>query len=338
MRFLLKKKWNIAYSINDQGSGPLAERILELRGFTGSGIQDDFFEPELRVFHDPYLLDDMERVAEVVIDAVSEDLKVLIFGDYDADGITATAILCHYLRSIGADVSYMIPERLTEGYGLSDDSIERIIAEYPGILITVDNGIASADEVGRLMQAGIKVIVTDHHECKDVLPPAVAVIDPKRKDSTYPFRDLAGAGVALKLVQAISGELGDPDAWQRYTDICTLGTVADMVSLTDENRMIVYHGLKKLNNGGNPGNAALRRTAAFKDCDKITSSTLGFLGAPRINAAGRVGDSSRAVQLLMETDAALCDELAAELSNDNLKRQEIETEIFAEARKMIDEK
>ena len=337
MRFLLRKKWNIAFKIGSEDNSSLFEKIIGIRGFKGETAADDSLVPELRIEHDPFLFSDMEEAAKIIAEAVASGDRILVFGDYDADGVTATAIVCHYLKSAGAEVSYLIPERLTEGYGLSDESIVRIVAAKPDVVITVDNGISSVDEIRSLAEKGIKVIVTDHHECKDILPPACAVIDPKRPGSRYPFRELAGAGVALKLIQALPLHTGKTDEWIRYIDICALGTVADMVSLTDENRMIVYHGLKKINSEGNPGITALIRASMLRDTDNITAATLGFAVAPRINAAGRIGDSSRAVELLLEEDISICEKLADVLCADNIKRQEIETAIFDEAKKMIDE-
>ncbi len=234
MKFLLRKRWNVANRLDADDSLDLVKSILTLRGFNNDLSSDDFLEPDLKIYHDPFLLNDMDKAVSEILKVIRDNGKMIVFGDYDADGITATAILCHYLRSTGADVGYMIPERLTEGYGLSLDSIDRICEIMPDLVITVDNGIASADEVRILKERHIKVIITDHHECKEILPDALAVIDPKRVDNIYPFKDLAGAGIALKLVQALSMTSRAPDSWRRYLDVCTLGTVADMVSLTDE--------------------------------------------------------------------------------------------------------
>lgn len=338
MKFLLRKRWNVANRLDADERLDLVKNILTLRGFNNDLSSDDFLEPGLKIYHDPFLLNDMDKAVSEILKVIRDNGKMIVFGDYDADGITATAILCHYLRSTGADVGYMIPERLTEGYGLSLDSIDRICEIMPDLVITVDNGIASADEVRILKERHIKVIITDHHECKEILPDALAVIDPKRVDNIYPFKDLAGAGIALKLVQALSVTSGAPDSWRRYLDVCTLGTVADMVSLTDENRMIVYHGLKIINMGGNEGIRALLKVSTGKNSDKITSATLGYTIAPRINAAGRVGDSTKAVELLMESDPLICEEISICLAADNTKRQEIETSIFDQARRIIDER
>ncbi len=295
----------------------------------------DFKNPAEEILHDPFLLNDMDKAVDLIEIALRDEKNILIFGDYDADGVSATAIVYAYLQDRGARVSFLIPERLTHGYGISFAGIDSITDRKPDLLITVDNGISAIDEIAFLNDKGIDVIVTDHHECKDLLPPAKAVINPKRSDSTYPFRDLAGAGVALKLVQALSSRSKDPQAWKKFTDICTLGTVADMVALLDENRSLVFHGLKKINEGKNPGLRALADVSGINREDRIKSMTLAFALAPKINAAGRVGDSSKAVHLLLEKDPYKCLDIARELLDDNQLRQDIEADIFQEAKEML---
>ncbi|MHB1453220.1 MAG: single-stranded-DNA-specific exonuclease RecJ [Saccharofermentanales bacterium] len=336
MNFLLKKKWNIAGRIEvGEGSGAtLLDNILQIRGISSKQDREDFLHPELKVIHDPFLLHDMETACRLIQSAVADKKKILIFGDYDVDGVTSTSILLMFLRRVGAEVSFLIPDRLTEGYGLSPESNARIIATAPALVITVDNGISAIDEIAALNNAGIVVVVTDHHECKEVLPPAAAIIDPKRPDSAYPFSGLAGVGVALKLIQALSVTFDIPDAWIDYIGICALGTVGDMVPVFGENRAIIHQGLIQINDSPHSGIMVLFNKASASP-GPVNAGALGYLVAPRINAAGRMGDSTRAVYLLTEDDDERRDRIADELLAENTRRQEVELSIFEEAKEMI---
>ncbi|MHB8963009.1 MAG: single-stranded-DNA-specific exonuclease RecJ [Saccharofermentanales bacterium] len=334
MNLLLKKKWSIADRIGEDSKTPLIDAVLHSRGITTPEEKYDFLHPELKIFHDPFLLDDMGKACGLIRSAVENQKKILIFGDYDVDGVTSSSILLMFLQSIGAQASFLIPDRLTEGYGLSAESTTRIIAAGPDLVITVDNGIAAIDEIAYLNGMGIDVVVTDHHECKDVLPPAAAVINPKRPGSAYPFSGLAGVGVALKLIQALSAIFGRPDAWREYVGICALGTVGDMVPVYGENRAIIYQGLIQINSSSRGGIMALYNKSAATT-GPVNAGALGYIVAPRINAAGRMGDSTRAVHLLIEEDEELRGRIADELLAENIRRQAVETAIFEEAREMI---
>lgn len=335
MNLLLKKKWNIAgrIEIGEDSGSTLLDNILQIRGISSQQEKDDFLHPGLKVIHDPFLLSDMETACRLIQSAVEDKKKILIFGDYDVDGVTSTSILLMFLRSIGAEVSFLIPDRLAEGYGLSPESNARIIAAAPALVITVDNGISAIDEIAALNNAGIDVLVTDHHECKEVLPPAAAIINPKRPGSVYPFSGLAGVGVALKLIQALSVTFDKPGAWSEYIGICALGTIGDMVPVSGENRAIIHQGLIQINSSPRSGIMVLYNKAAA--AGPVNAGTLGYLVAPRINAAGRMGDSKRAVYLLTEEDDVQRDRIADDLLAENIRRQEVELSIFEEAREMI---
>ncbi len=334
MNLLIGKKWNITGRLQESDETDLLDKLLEMRGIRTPEAQDAFLRPERKIVHDPFLLDGMDTACGMIRTALDRQQRILIFGDFDVDGVTSTSILLLFLRSLGARVSFLIPDRLTEGYGLSAESTARIAAEEPDLVITVDNGISAVEEIGTLKSLGIGIIVTDHHECPEVLPDADAVIDPKIPGSAYPFSGLSGAGVALKLVQALSHLSGRRDAWTDYMGICALGTIGDMVPVCDENRSIVYHGLIQINASADGGIRSLYRKASAAP-GQINAGTLGYVVAPRINAAGRMGDSTRAVHLLTEEDNGLRDRIADELLAENVRRQEIETAVYEEAREMI---
>lgn len=260
---LLEKKWRLPETPDigdmagaDESAPSLLVRLLESRGID----PESFFSGKALEWHDPFLMNDMQPAVERISRAVGNNEKILICGDYDADGVTATSVLMIFFRKIGADVDYVIPNRLSEGYGISDGLLDRIREKKADLLVTVDCGVANAEAVEQLIAEGMDVIVTDHHEVKDELPPALAVIDCKRPDNTYPFVHLCGAGVALKLVAALSPNFPDKvgnDEWRDYLDIVTIGTIADVVSLTGENRTIVKEGLLALSTTKRPGLRAL---------------------------------------------------------------------------------
>ena len=332
---------------------PLAERVLLARGFSTSEARAAFLSDSMTVFHDPFLLPDMESACDGILSAVRDGRKILIYGDYDADGITATSILYLYLKRLGARADYLIPDRVAEGYGISENLFDDIFSRSPDLLVTVDCGIANIDEIDRLVRHGIDVIVTDHHEVKDTLPDALAVVSAKRTDSLYPFPHLCGAGVALKLVHALcetqAGSVGADDkasgrraagfgageSWKDYLDLAAIGTIADVVSLQDENRSIVRLGLDMIQNSKRPGIRALAELIMRKD-EPLTSSSISYQMVPKINAAGRMGDASRAVELMICEDPAKAEELARELIEENVRRQDVEASMFEEAVRQVD--
>ncbi len=335
MQLLIKNKWNIQNRIEGDENLSLLDLILQSKGIINENEKEYFIKPELGVVNDPFLFRDMKIACGLILQNINEKKKIVIFGDYDVDGITSTATLYLFLTTIGADVHYIIPDRITDGYGLTENGIRKIIDTNADLIITVDCGITSENEVESLLQKDIKVIITDHHECKQSLPKACAILNPKRSDSLYPFRNLAGVGVALKLIQGICLTMGLGNKWSSYLDLVALGTVSDLVPLTDENRMFVIHGLNLMNKSCNPGLKCLLSKIAINE-KVITESTIGYSISPRINAAGRMGDSMRAVRLLTETDTLVCKSLVDELISDNKKRQEVELKIFDEAKSIIE--
>jgi single-stranded-DNA-specific exonuclease len=337
---LLRKEWRVKPDV--PATGTLAARILAGRGLTDPAAAQAFLHPALDRLHDAFLLPDMEAACAAIGEAVDTGRPIMIHGDYDADGITATALLLRFLRRLGADCSCLIPDRMTDGYGLNASGADQIIAAGAQLLVTVDCGIASSAEVERLKAAGIPTVITDHHECPPQLPEAVAVVNPKRPDSAYPFTGLAGVGVALKLVQALCRRRGLGDLWQEDLALVALGTVADVVPLLDENRILVSVGMERLAQGNTaagdtrqPGLSAL--LAAIGLAGKpITSQTLGYALAPRLNAAGRLGRATAALALLLAEDPAEAAGIAAELVELNRQRQELEMAITREATEDIE--
>ncbi len=348
---LLEKKWKLPDGDELAGAEAdekqIVDRLMRARGIEGEA-RVHFFEDLPEMWHDPFLMNDMQAAVERILAALQNKEKILISGDYDADGITATSILVLFLKRFGADVTYVIPNRLTDGYGLSDSVVARIEEKTPKLVITVDCGISNAEQVAYLMEKGIDVIVTDHHVVLGELPLAIAAIDCKRPDNTYPCVDLCGAGVALKLVQAICMKLtghGVPaDAWKAYIELAAIGTIADVVSMTDENRVIVKHGLYRLSNGAHVGLQALLNVARQSQSaqgkpsslnERITATDIGFQITPRINACGRMGDTTLAVELMLCQDPSKAMELAWKLNEENTRRQELEQSIAEAAVQQI---
>lgn len=309
------------YKINN-----LLARILVNRNIT----QDDkirlFLEPTRNDFYNPYLIKDMENAVERIIKAIEEKEKVIIYGDYDVDGITSITVLKSFLKDIGVDADFYIPNRLNEGYGLNKEAINKIVSEKYDLMITVDCGISGIEEIDYANSLGLDVIVTDHHEPGDEIPKAIAVIDNKREDSTYPFRELAGVGVAFKLCQALGMRLGlKEESYLKYLDIVCVGTISDIVPLVDENRVITKLGLLLVKQTKNLG---LRSIISSSGYTKIDSNTISFGVAPRINACGRMGEAEEALKLLLSKNIIEVNELTKKLNERNKTRQEIEKQIY----------
>ncbi len=317
------------------GISEFISKLLVIRGFDEPEFAADFLSPFDYAFCDPFLLQDMDKAVKRIKLALEKGERILIYGDYDVDGISAVSALYLYLHSKGANVCYYIPERLFEGYGLNNSAIDKFAAAGIDLIITVDTGITAFRETEYIKEKGIDVIITDHHECPDILPEAAcAVINPKRHDSTYPFSELAGVGVVFKLICAIDGNSDLPALCEKYLDIVSLGTVADVMPLYGENRRIVTHGLAALNKGEHIGIGALL-DCAMPDTGggqrRITASTIGFAIAPRLNAAGRIGNVKHAAELLISGDAERASVIAQELCALNRERQAIENEILTQA-------
>jgi single-stranded-DNA-specific exonuclease len=315
-------------------SSEMATLLLN-RGVATKEAIELFLDPTLDKLYDPFILKDMKKATKRILLAIDQGEQITIYGDYDVDGITSTSILYMFLKEIGGLVNYYIPDRVTEGYGMNKGAVEQIVKDGTQLIITVDTGITALEEAKLVKSLGVDLIITDHHECSDVIPEALGVINPKQSDCHYPFDMLAGVGVAFKLIQGLSRILNIECTIWKYLDIVAIGTVADIVPLQDENRVIVKNAFKTMANTWNIGLAAL-----MKVCDlntkKITAGMIGFGIGPRLNAAGRLGDAKRGVQLFTSTDEVLAAQIAEELNAENIKRQKIEKEIYEEVVSIID--
>lgn len=313
---LLKEEYNI---------NELLATIMINRGITHKSARV-FLSPNRHDFYNPFLMPDMEFAVNRIISAINNHEKVVIYGDYDVDGITSTTVLKSFLRDRGLEVGTYIPHRLTEGYGLNLNAIKKIVAENYTLMITVDCGITSINEVDFAKENNVDVIVTDHHEAGDGIPNALAVVDCKRKDNQYPFRELAGVGVAFKLCQALSQKLNlEEKEYLKYLDIVAIGTIADIVPLVDENRVIASLGLKLIKCTKNVGIQAILNDIGYKNID---SMSIAFGVAPRINACGRMGESNLALELLLTNNKEDALNLASKIGLYNLQRQSEEKRIF----------
>jgi single-stranded-DNA-specific exonuclease len=311
------------------GLEPIVARVLALRGVSTEADARRFLTPDLmRDWRDPESLPGMPECADAVAAALRAGRSIVVFGDFDVDGLTGAAVACRGLAALGARVSAVVPHRFDEGYGLSEIAVERVLALRPDMVVTVDCGIGGAREVAMLRDAGVEVVVTDHHEPGDDMPSDVPICDPKL--GGYPFGGLAGAGVALKLVQAVGARLSAPDAWLTLTDLAAIGTVADVVPLLEENRALVAHGLAGARRDPRAGIAALCR-AARVDPATLSTDRIAFGLAPRLNAAGRIADPAEALELLLTDDAERADELARALDGYNSVRQAAEADLAEEA-------
>ena len=356
---MTKKFWNILSDRNSDKDAvlelskglsitELTARLLVNRGIKDKKSADAFFSFADTVLHDPYLLRDMDKAVKRLEKAIEINERTVVYGDYDVDGITSTALIYKYLKKRGIkDLSFYIPERVDEGYGLNNEAIDKLASEGVTLIVTVDTGVTAVNEVEYARSLGIDVLITDHHECPEQLPDAVAVVNPKRsdmdKDEQYPFQYLAGVGVAFKLVCALEiSRLGRDsdyltDVTKEYCDLIAAGTIADIMPVLDENRLFVRMGLYKLNNMTGTGWKALRNRISGesnvqkKEISKFTSSFISFSVAPRLNAAGRMDRADKAVELLLAESESEALEIADYLCEMNLKRQAEENRILEEA-------
>ena len=310
------------------GLPPLCAAVLCARGVDTAPAASAFLAHGPDLLHDPFLLQDMEKAVERISRAIREQETVAVYGDYDVDGITATCLLTQFLRTLGAQVVSYIPDRTEEGYGLNNNAIDALARQGVTLIVTVDCGITAAQEVEYARALGVDVVITDHHQCKEVLPQAVAVVDPRRPDCSYPFPDLAGVGVALKLALALTVPAQRPQVLLDYGELAAIGTVADVMLLQGENRALVHLGLERLAYTSRPGLQALLREAGCPRGQVPTTVTIGYGLAPRINAAGRMEQAGTALELLLTQDPQRGQELAQELCQLNRLRQAIELEIF----------
>jgi len=340
---MLQKKWllkefdkNCVISISkDLQISPITAIILYNRGIREKEAIAEFLSADFSSLHDPYLLRDMDKAVDRINIAKNRGEKITIYGDYDVDGITSIAVLYKHLTSLGFEVDYYVPDRIQEGYGVNIEALDKIKAAGTGLIITVDTGITAVDETEYAKKLGMDIIITDHHECKESIPDAYAAIDPKRKDCTYPFKNLAGVGVAFKLIQALDSSADVKSLMEMYADLVCLGTVADISPLVDENRVIVKEGLKRFDTTDNIGLRALIDVST-NNSKAITTSTIGYIIAPRINASGRLGCASRSVEMFLTDDKEKAYELANDLCKENSIRQQTEQMMFAEALEYIE--
>lgn len=339
----MNKKWQI-YETDENKVKELQEKyqinkllatILVNRKITKREEIRLFLEPTRKDFHNPFLITDMEKAVERIITAIQKQEKVTIYGDYDVDGITSITVLKSFLQDRGLTVESYIPNRLEEGYGLNHEAIGKIAKSGCQLMITVDCGISAIEEIDYANSLGIETIVTDHHEPGKELPKALAVIDNKRKDSNYPFRELAGVGVVFKLIQALGMKLGlKEEEYLKYLDIVCVGTISDIVPLVNENRVIAKLGLMLIDQTKNIGLQSIINSSGYT---KIDSNSISFGIAPRINACGRMGKAKEALELLLSKNYNQVRELTQKLNEHNRMRQETEKSIFENAVKQIKE-
>ena len=351
------KKWNIKRSVEDLGvvgeiseylgvSLPLATVIVN-RGYRSIAEAEAFIKKNQEILHNPFLLNDMDKAVLRIKSAIENKEKITIYGDYDVDGVTSVSILCLYLQGVGADVEYYIPCRKSEGYGVSKEAIDKLNARGTRLIITVDTGVTAINETDYAKGLGIDMVITDHHECTDVLPNAVAVINPKRRDSSYPFPNLAGVGVAFKLLCALEKELTDAElidavrvVASEYSDLTAIGTIADVMPVIDENRILISYGLKMAECSNKIGLATLiehcrsgegKSGIKSKQKKKLSSGFIGYTLAPRINAAGRIDSASIAADLFLAKESKKANEYSLKLFEINRERQATENKIADEA-------
>ena len=313
------------------GFAPLTAMVLAARGFSGPEQARNLLDANTALI-DPFTMTDMDLAVGRVVYALEQKERIAVFGDYDVDGITSTCLLTGFLRDMGADCIPYIPGRLEEGYGLNPIAIHQLHKEGVKLIITVDCGITAIEEAQLCKELGIDLVITDHHECKEVLPEAIAVVDPHRPDGGYPHTDLSGVGVAFKLACALCGD-AEP-VLERHADLVCLGTVADVMPLVGENRMFVTRGLEALAHTRRPGIAALMAEAGC-DPNNLSASAIGFMLAPRINAAGRMGRIELALELFLTEDPQRASIVARELCDLNKQRQAVESEIYRQAVEML---
>ncbi|CDA16068.1 exonuclease RecJ [Clostridium sp. CAG:571] len=338
----MNKKWE-CYNNNIEEVQKIAKNfnvsnllatILSNKNISSENEIEKFLNPTRNDFYDPFLMPDMKIAVDRILEAMSKKEKIIIYGDYDVDGITSITVLKQFLEDRGIEVGQYIPNRLNEGYGLNKKAIEEIVKQKYTLMITVDCGISGVEEVEYANSLGIETIITDHHEQGEEIPNALAVVDAKRKDNKYPFNQLAGVGVVFKLIQALGICLGlEEKEYLKYLDLVCVGTISDIVPLVDENRVIAKLGLKLVQVTKNIGLKTLLDTVGYK---KIDSITISFGVAPRINACGRMGFQNEALDLFLTKSEKEAKEISDRLNEYNRERQDTEKKIFSEALQKIE--
>ena len=340
-----KKHWNIKEGGDRSTTLALADslnistvlaELLVRRNITNFFEAKAYFRPEMESLHDPYLMDGMDLAAKRVIKALTNGERVAVFGDYDVDGTCAAALMYMFLKELGGNVEVYIPNRLTEGYGISKEGIDYLRENDSQLIITVDCGITAVDEINYATECGVDVIICDHHQPKEEIPKAVAVLDPLKPGCDYPFKYLSGTGVAFKLARAVSDLVGKKDTVLQFLDLVALAGAADIVPLTDENRILVKYGIEAINENPRAGIKALIRASRMEP-GNLSAGQIVFTIAPRINAVGRLGDAQRAVELFITKDDSKAEELAQVLEEENLERRKIDESTFSHALKLVEE-
>ena len=338
----MQKRWNILKADEKKvdalqqslGINQAVCKILVQRNIETFDIAKNFFRPGIAGLHDPWLMKDMDKAVERILSAAGNNEKILVFGDYDVDGTTAVACMYQFLKKIHPLIDFYIPNRYREGYGISKAGIDFAKENNFTLIISVDCGIKSAGLIAYAKDIGIDFIVCDHHLPDEVLPPAVAILNPKQKDCNYPFKELCGCGVGFKLITALAPQfsLGDEQVFE-YLDLVATAIAADIVPVTGENRILAYHGLKKANENPNKGIKALMRLSGLKQ--ELHINNLVFMIAPRVNAAGRMDDARKAVQMFVAATYEEALHYAEMLHSDNTDRKEADITITEEALALI---
>lgn len=318
------------------GIHPALCRLLAVRGITDFNSSKTFFRPELSQLHDPFLMKGMQKAVQRIADAIEWHERILIYGDYDVDGTTAVSVVYSFLKKqYNGDLAFYIPHRYREGYGISKAGIDYAIANGYTLLITLDCGIKSTELIDLAQRNGIDVVVCDHHTPDAQLPPALAILNPKQSDCRYPYKELSGCGIGFKLIMALAKHWGLPDeSYLYYLDLVATSIAADIVPIDGENRVLAFYGVKKLNEDPSPGIKILKELSG--SVKPLTISDLVFVIGPRVNAAGRMDDARKAVELFIEPDEAKINDLAAALQSDNFDRKEVDKTITEEAIALIE--
>jgi single-stranded-DNA-specific exonuclease len=341
----LNFRWTLKENANDEKIHKLADelnipktlaKVLVSRGIETDNDANKFFAPSLDDCHDPYLMKDMDKATDRVISAINNKEGIWIHGDYDVDGTSSTATLLQFLREQGCKVSFFIPDRFQDGYGISKKSIDDAVEFGANLLISVDVGITNFEPIKYANSRGLDVLICDHHEPGDTLPEAHAILDPLRPDCSYPFKSLAACGVVFKLIHGICIKMGKPEVAFEYLDFVALASIADMVPLLDENRAFVHFGLERLNSEPRAGFKGLLHCTRLK-IGTINASNVVFAIAPIINAAGRMGDAIRSVEMMVQKDEISAFQIAQQLEDENRKRRVFDLQTFEEAIPMAEE-
>ena len=337
-RWILKKvedKYSVESLADSLKISNILARVLILRSIKTFQDAENFFRPNLATLHNPFLMDGMEEATYRVIKALTENQLITIYGDYDVDGTCSTALLYLFLKDLGANVDYYIPQRLFEGYGLSKMGFDNIHTKGASLVIAVDCGITAVEETDYANSLGMDLIICDHHQPKDKLPKALAVLDPIKPGCDYPFKYLSGAGVAFKLAQGVAERIGKKELPYKLLDLVALAGAADIVQLTGENRVLVRAGIELINNNPRPGIKALIQSSKITP-GNLNSGQIVFTIAPRINAAGRMGDAKRAVDLFVTDDFETAKEFASVLENENYERRKIDETTLNDALELVE--